>query len=1699
MNKSSPPKDSTTSRPSLVQRGLAGGLSLSLFFTQCVGVSAAENRFWEERRRAASAQSPLTVARATPLPGLPEFQTAPVPLGIQKSPEAKGGASVQGSALLTRTHRTAPDAPLVIHIQDLHGVVEAQKNISSFIKDLARERGAVLVGLEGAEGDFRLAPWRDYVSVPLRDSAADALLERGLIGGPEHAGLTSADPLKMFGAEDLSLYNVNLAAAREAIPQRERRIGTLNPWVRALGDAEERWASPALRAHLERGRARAAGRLSLGAYADALMGHSLPGLPPSPQLRLFVRALRMEKSLSFDRVQKERTAFLKDLTPRLSPEEVKDLVSLAERFRAGRSTHSAFFAALERTAARKGLSLAGYPALTAYRDYSTTAEDIDRNGLLDELSQRERAVSRALAASEGARRVVEAEERMALLLKLADLSLTPDEWSRYQKERALVWDLPREMARLGIVGLSPLDRREFKSNEDFFALAERRNAALVERLAGRMRATGARTAVLVAGGFHSPGLESALTEGRFNVEVFTPQVTAAPEGNPGLAVLVRGPLALEKLFAGEPIALVDAPALSPTATGEPKQAVVERTWLTLITVPLAQGKISWAAARARMVDLVTVLSATVRARLDPLGKRFRMDFVGRNGKSTAVAIALEESSGGETSLSLVGETGATNLNFTPAPRSGRFDLELWMEKINVLKVSLGRSMRSFLPSRSGTWISRGLGLLLAPVVLLEPTLATGAVFLPLLGKRLAVSMVLPGVSTEIAPKDPVDNAEVGRARFKDSLRNITDPSRAWIVVGDFDMLGAKNALFGKFFVGDLNDKEKSPWALFSHQSLFLELRKAAARAIRNQGGQVHRGEGGDELVLEFQGEYPEVKKKLEAVVEEVNKTFSDRYAFFAIHKAHLTKNEVASLKAWAPTGVLVHYGEGFRLAVEKEGTSALDSEKMLGAVQSKLTPNTVVSPLLFETKKRGPFTLSLGAVNARDVMAILADRENKSISHWFDKGWAHPEDSPDSRMVEVLIWGERLAEDALKAAKQNGRSRAVVLNSVDAIEHVMAENRVTHEKILQFSGQSTNEALNHQSPHDELTQWLQLRNFRGVLEKAQGSDVLHHVWVGSYTSGARIEKRAFNKLQGLPGADHDMGNKVIKTMFDFFSTVLGVKTEENKQSGARAPPDGAYYLSKTRDLTPPPPYQFQGIHLSLKETLPAGFKNLGPTVFTASLRLGDLEQLSGYHDKYKNPMFIAEMISKTVAHTIGALESSSISWREAVNDFADVRILHEPAINDANPYWLVQVVFNKDKFEKLKAAFHEAERDMSEDAHRELTGVLMPRYRLVDEKNGPRTLAQVTQAPLSSPQDLEALFPVLPSLGLEGRFLPEGTIPEEQKERESRRTAWADQFGAEHGVGRGEIFEKPSWNGTVIDGSPHEEFAVLQSFAEARHLEGSSAHYAARVVDALQKGIAKSRPNGFGQKLGWADSVAKSLALLWAAEGSYGVGFRRARDLRAVMASIALLSYDKGKLDSELMGRLLGKVENRLNEYLRVFARVEAVSDRALASLESGKDIYVDVTGWEEKKRRKDLKIYLSRLGRILDDAETPFRGRLVFVDRSPTNGLTFPFEFESFLEKSGVDQKKVQEIRCICPENVGNKTIFSDHKVNVALLREYVKGKDTEKAPVDVVTHDPAGWDLTGTEALLLLLLPGGDMVYHMSEKLKNDLDRLKFVSIAA
>lgn len=531
------------------------------FLFSTVGAPLAEAQFWQDRRRAVSQTKKNSNSSAVfaSVAGMGAFHSLTLPseregtwiknkwTGLAQLLPFEYG-SVRGMAV----PQGIDTGRRVMLIQDVHMNTDAQRHISSAVKSLATRGGATVVALEGAFGPLDLTAYQTYPDHSVMRVVADFLLREHHVSGPVHAALTEPSFPPLVGVDDRDLYNANVQAYRDAAPKIDTEEAALVMEETHLQADQKRLLNSAAQLFVRTMEAYHNNKISLSAYVEALVkssgNQSLP-----PVVCLFRQAIDLEKTLDRRRVELERRSLLETLARDLSPEEVSDLTSRSLAYREGRASYADFYEYLSQLCHAHGLPLSHFPAMDNYVRYVLLADRMDAADLHNALAILEISIYTALGKTAEERRLLQQIQFHCLKKKLADFSLTPAEWARYQS-------LKREGGERG-----PFER--------FYLYAQARDNAMAHRLIEEMDRSQAKTAVLVIGGYHAPGVTACLTKAGVTVIQFTPKIEKidTPTGAAYLSVFAREKTPLEKLLLGEKLFLA-SPPLSPSAAGMAAEA-----------------------------------------------------------------------------------------------------------------------------------------------------------------------------------------------------------------------------------------------------------------------------------------------------------------------------------------------------------------------------------------------------------------------------------------------------------------------------------------------------------------------------------------------------------------------------------------------------------------------------------------------------------------------------------------------------------------------------------------------------------------------------------------------------------------------------------------------------------------------------------------------------------------------------------------------------------------------------------------------------------------------------------------------------------------------------------------------------------------------------------------------------------------------
>lgn len=540
----------------MMRKTLSLIISLLVLLTNGVFAYSAETNFWKSRRtpvQLASA-SPFSLplpsitapsARALPASLTSSFRGAPVAPELRSAYAALPRDAGTVRKILIPAH---PNGQVVVYVQDVHGNVEAQKNIAAALTALEAKVSVGSLALEGTAGPLGLEAFREFPAGAAKTAIGLRMVEKGLMSGAALAAWNApTDRTAVVGIDDHALHQANVGAYLQARVRRDALRSRLAATERALAARKRSAFHSDLAAFDAIVEAHRAGTAPLSDYARAIdQRRSTVG----GEIGKFLLAFRLERSLDFDQVERERATLLQRLIAKMTDARTQALLELGLAYRSGQISAGEFNGALSRMCGEAGVPLTDYPAMKRYLDYVRISDDIDVEKLSADLNSEEAAIFARLATSTEQKRLVQESKALFLVGGLLDFSLSREDWNE-----------AKLLLSRGDSGLDVSWSSALTPFEDFYRYAELRDRALTDHLLAEMNRRGLTVAAVVTGGFHSTGVEQRLLSAGVSVLRFTPKVTRVESHSTltALSAFAQEKTPLEKIFDGRSLFLSPDP------------------------------------------------------------------------------------------------------------------------------------------------------------------------------------------------------------------------------------------------------------------------------------------------------------------------------------------------------------------------------------------------------------------------------------------------------------------------------------------------------------------------------------------------------------------------------------------------------------------------------------------------------------------------------------------------------------------------------------------------------------------------------------------------------------------------------------------------------------------------------------------------------------------------------------------------------------------------------------------------------------------------------------------------------------------------------------------------------------------------------------------------------------------------------------
>jgi hypothetical protein len=209
-------------------------------------------------------------------------------------------------------------------------------------------------------------------------------------------------------------------------------------------------------------------------------------------------------------------------------------------------TQQEYYSFLKTIAEQKIDMAAAYPSLNDYITYLNVSKNINAQKLLKDVAAVEGALRSVLLENDEQKKLSEIDRMVRILMKFFNLEVTPEDYAYFKDNKDKFTDsywmgfLMDCCTRYNVamnVEMSSVVNDNLAFLEDFYKLGVAREDAFIKNLAGKMEESGENIAVLITGGFHTPGVTRMLKEKGYSYMVATPVITREGDSSVYFAVL----------------------------------------------------------------------------------------------------------------------------------------------------------------------------------------------------------------------------------------------------------------------------------------------------------------------------------------------------------------------------------------------------------------------------------------------------------------------------------------------------------------------------------------------------------------------------------------------------------------------------------------------------------------------------------------------------------------------------------------------------------------------------------------------------------------------------------------------------------------------------------------------------------------------------------------------------------------------------------------------------------------------------------------------------------------------------------------------------------------------------------------------------------------------------------------------------------
>ncbi len=447
-----------------------------------------------------------------------------------------------------------PDSPFVLHIKDYHCQYDLQKNIHNILYySISEYKHDIPVCIEGAAGNINTALLASIPDDETRNSVSDFLMKNGKLSGAEYYSITSNPTIPFFGAEEVDKYNEGYKYYRAVLAINNElnvKIGFINNAFESIFKDKINSGSMDL---VQSG---------LSVYGDFSVDNFIkdtekywskisPNFIPH-SLRRYNEYLKKSKSLSLESIAKIQMQLFERLSTDLPSQENKLLVNSYMSYQLGEIDEIEFVKILLKFSKSLPDQDKNLAKLAHCVEVFEVLNSFDRDMLIDDcLKLYAELKKQCLSSSE--QEYATALEAWHLLGKLHSLELTRDIFADISQDeidkmffvlKSYIKD--KKLDFESVLNFNFFNRfHELTRNSiSFYKNSMDRDRILLDNALKQK----SKAVILIAGGFHTPGIIKLMDEKKLNYAVIQPNYNESKYVNIYKSIMTNTPSGIDEFF-----------------------------------------------------------------------------------------------------------------------------------------------------------------------------------------------------------------------------------------------------------------------------------------------------------------------------------------------------------------------------------------------------------------------------------------------------------------------------------------------------------------------------------------------------------------------------------------------------------------------------------------------------------------------------------------------------------------------------------------------------------------------------------------------------------------------------------------------------------------------------------------------------------------------------------------------------------------------------------------------------------------------------------------------------------------------------------------------------------------------------------------------------------------------------------------------